>query len=108
MKHCITAVLVTIAISSMLSAAGSQELVQRGAALFEQKGCVGCHFTDSTARKVGPGLQGLFQREKLPASGKPVTDENIRGQLHDPFQRMPSFDLTEEEMRGLLAYLKTL
>ena len=79
-----------------------------GAALFNEKGCAQCHYTDSTATKVGPGLKGLFSRELLPVSNRPVTEENIRKQLSTPYRAMPSFKdrLTEEEVKALLRYLK--
>ena len=82
--------------------------VQAGADLFAES-CVMCHYTDSTETKVGPGLKGLFQREALPASEKPVTAEAIADQLKTPYENMPAFpDLTEEEVAALVAYLKTL
>jgi hypothetical protein len=47
--------------------------------------------------------------EKLPASGSPVTDANILGQLKNPLAMMPPFvDLDQEKIDALLAYLKTL
>ncbi len=82
----------------------------QGAKLFQSKGCVGCHFTDSQEAKFGPGLKGLFERENLPESGRPATAENVRSQFIDPYQEMPSFEekLTEEQIDALIAYLKTL
>ncbi len=81
-----------------------------GAALFEVKGCSQCHYTDSRETKMGPGLEGLFDRERLPVSNRPVSEENIRRQLSTPYQAMPSFKdrLSEEEVGILLGYLKRL
>lgn len=90
------------------NAPAAAELATRGAVLFKAT-CAGCHLTDSTAAKGGPGLKGLFKAPKLPASGKPVTDEDIAHQLKKPFQYMPAFpDLTDEQVKSLIAYLKTL
>ena len=84
--------------------------VEDGAALFENKGCAQCHYTDSTETKIGPGLEGLFARDRLPVSGRPVTSENIRRQLQNPYDAMPSFAdrLTEDQTAHLVVYLKSL
>ena len=82
--------------------------IEAGAALFAKK-CGFCHFTESRDTKVGPGLKGLFDRETLLASGRPVSAENIRRQLIEPVAEMPAFkDLEEEEIRQLTDFLKTL
>ena len=117
LKHAtaaVIAVLVTGAlILSVLRATGTQSEekgTSRGAALFASKGCSQCHYADSKDEKIGPGLQGLFGRESLPMSGKPVTAANIRDQLVTPYKNMPSFAdrLSEEEIDHLLEFLKTL
>ena len=85
-----------------------EELVNQGAALFNDK-CAMCHFADSTATRVGPGLKGLFEGDILPASGRKVSEANIRFQLRNPYRDMPTFKgLTERQVDGLIAYLKTL
>lgn len=83
---------------------------EKGAMLFQKKGCVGCHFTDSRETKFGPGLKGLFDRQRLPESGRPATAANVRSQLIDPYQKMPSFadKLTDEQMDAIIQYLETL
>ncbi len=79
-----------------------------GAELFQTR-CSVCHFTDSRDKKVGPGLQGMFQMPAMPTSGWPMNEENLRKQFKTPFKEMPSFDyLKEEEVDALIAYLKTL
>jgi uncharacterized membrane protein/cytochrome c5 len=83
-------------------------LVEEGKALFQAK-CSFCHFTDSRTTKVGPGLQHLFEWERLPTSGWPAAEENIRRQIVEPFAGMPAFDsLSERELDAVIAYLKTL
>ena len=83
-------------------------VVKEGERLFEAK-CSFCHFTESAETKVGPGLKGLFQREKMPVSGWPVSGENLERQLKTPFDQMPAFDeLTSKEINSLENFLKTL
>jgi mono/diheme cytochrome c family protein len=86
----------------------SKGLAGEGAALFKQN-CSGCHFTDRTETKVGPGLKGLFAQDKFPISGKPVSDDGFRRILKTPYSRMPPFGhLPDEQVNALLDYLKTL
>lgn len=81
----------------------------RGKTVFAQN-CSGCHFTDSQETKLGPGMAGLFEHEKLPVSGRPVSEETVRHQLEDPYENMPrlSDDLSEQQIEDVIAYLKTL
>jgi mono/diheme cytochrome c family protein len=82
--------------------------VERGKAVFENQ-CSFCHHADRTDSKLGPGLKGVLKAENLPASGRPATPENVTRQLLSPYQNMPSFSsLSEQEIKDLLAYLKTL
>ena len=79
-----------------------------GAALFQQN-CSGCHFSDSTADKIGPGLKDVFKQAKFPTSGRPATEENFRSLLVKPLDSMPPFGhLTQEEVSDLIDYLQTL
>ncbi|HOQ46789.1 MAG TPA: cytochrome c [Bryobacteraceae bacterium] len=81
--------------------------VERGKAVFEQ--CAMCHSTTSTEKGIGPGLKGLFKRQKL-ANGKKVTEANVMEQIDEGGAGMPAYAdmLSPEEKRNLLAYLKTL
>jgi mono/diheme cytochrome c family protein len=81
-----------------------------GAALFEEVDCGHCHATESGETKAAPGLDGLFDREELPSSGRPVTEENVRRQLVDPYKTMPSYEdrLDPEQIQQLVDYMKTL
>jgi len=82
--------------------------VEQGAAFFAQN-CAMCHYIDRTDTRIGPSLMDLFQQDKLPISGKPVTGDSIKSQLKTPVKRMPAFtDITEEELGALIEYLKTL
>lgn len=83
-------------------------LTEEGAAIFNQS-CAMCHYPDQTETKVGPGLKGLYKKDHMAKSGWKVTDENIIRQLKTPYANMPPFpDLTEEEIRAMIAYLRSL
>ena len=64
----------------------------------------------SGPRYTGAGLKDLFDRQLLPGSGRPVTEQNIRQQLIDPYENMPSFAdrLTRKERTRTISYLKIL
>jgi len=94
------------AVSPQKTASAGQ--TAKGAALFQEK-CAMCHLSDSAATKVGPGLKGLYRLGKLPTSGRAVNDESIGLQLRSPYADMPAFpDLSDQEVRALTGYLKTL
>lgn len=93
--------------------------VEIGAKVFGSR-CVACH-TLSAKANVGPGFLGLFGREEKMADGSTVVaDENyIRESILNPNAKivagfpagvMPTFQgqLSEEEMMGIIDYLKTL
>src|ERR1700687_601695 len=96
----------------------SGSLASKGAALFEQLGCVTCHAGDPGAR--GPLLTGLFgRRVHLQNGATVVADEAyIRESVLDPqakvvagFQPiMPTFKglVSEEGLVELIAYIKSL
>jgi mono/diheme cytochrome c family protein len=84
------------------------ESVARGMVLFKAK-CGFCHNAYNTETIVGPGLKSILSNPELPASRRPATPENIRGQLKRPFGKMPSFDyLSEGEVEDIMAFLSTL
>jgi mono/diheme cytochrome c family protein len=88
--------------------AGPDESVSRGRALFHRQ-CDVCHFSDSTAAKTGPGLQGVLKNPVLPASGRTATPDNILLQLQHPFRSMPPYpSLSEQDRADLIAYLRTI
>jgi cytochrome c2 len=79
----------------------------KGKEVFEQ--CSVCHNADSEEKKMGPGLKGLFKKEKL-QSGKKSTEANIRAVINAGGNGMPAYEelLSKEERDDLIAYLKTL
>ncbi len=87
----------------------SSESLEGGRLLYEMH-CAGCHPTDPERGGYGPTLPGLFGRETLAATGEPVTEENVRGQILRPAGRMPAFEgrLDDRELSNLIAYMRTL
>jgi cytochrome c2 len=71
--------------------------------------CEICHYRNSTQKKVGPGLKGLMARGKY-VNGKKLDDESLRAWIENGGKDMPGFKgaLKEDEIRDLVAYLKTL
>ena len=80
----------------------------KGKDVFESN-CSVCHNADSDEKKMGPGLKGLFKKEKL-NNGKKPTEANIRAMINTGGNGMPSYAdmLTDEEKNDVVAYLKTL
>jgi len=85
-------------------AAGS---AAKGKEVFDQ--CSVCHNADSDEKKIGPGLKGLFKKDKM-ANGKAVNEANVRNQINDGGNGMPAYKdiLSDQEKEDLIAYLKTL
>jgi mono/diheme cytochrome c family protein len=82
----------------------------KGKDVFDQK-CSMCHFADSDAKKIGPGLKGLSKRGTF--SVKPdlkVTDENLKNWIENGDSLMPPFKdvLDEQQIKDVIAYVRTL
>jgi len=79
----------------------------KGKEVFQQ--CSVCHNADSTEKKMGPGLKGLFKAEKM-TNGKKPTEANVRAKVDEGGNGMPAYKemLSDEEKSDLIAYLKTL
>jgi cytochrome c oxidase subunit II len=98
---------------------GTQSVADKGKALFESAGCLGCHSVDGSA-KVGPTLKGIFGSRVELADGKTLQadEEYLRESLVDPnakvvkgFQPiMPTFKgtLKDDDIAAIIAYMKTL
>jgi hypothetical protein len=55
---------------------------------------------------VGPGLKGLFQRERLPVSGDLVSEARVRRQIRQGSGAMPPHpQLSEGDVAALVVYL---
>ena len=82
--------------------------VSEGQEIFEKR-CAVCHLASSDKKKIGPGLKGLSKRKTF-AEGKPINDQTLQAWIEDGGKNMPSFKgiITTEQIRDLIAYLKTL
>ena len=84
------------------------KLPQTGEELFVAN-CSVCHYHDRKEKKVGPGMLGLFKSSKLPDSGLPVTDENVRERIVNGGDKMPPFKhLSNDELDAIIDFLKSL
>jgi cytochrome c len=102
--------LLTLASVGLLLTAGlplTAADAKKGEAAFEN--CSVCHNSDSTETKIGPGLKGLFKREKL-VNGKPVNEANIKALITEGSGGMPPFgdSITSDDKDNIIAFLKTL
>jgi len=82
--------------------------VKKGKAVYQEY-CEICHYSTNRAKKIGPGLKGIYKRGKF-ADGKKVNDESMREWILKGGVDMPSFEdtLKKQEIDDLIAYLKTL
>jgi cytochrome c len=102
-----------IAIAAVLVMSGKVMLSQgkgdaaKGKAVFEQ--CAVCHSADTDEKKMGPGLKGLFKKDKL-TNGKKPTDATVLAKINDGGNGMPPYkeSLSDQEKTDVVAYLKTL
>ena len=80
---------------------------EKGKDVFQQ--CGVCHNADSDEKKMGPGLKGLFKKDKL-TNGKKPTEPNVRAKIDEGGNGMPAYKdmLSDQEKDDLVAYLKTL
>lgn len=80
---------------------------EKGKEVFQQ--CGVCHNADSNEKKLGPGLKGLFSRDKM-TNGKKPTEATVREKVDEGGNGMPAYKemLSDEEKDDVIAYLKTL
>jgi cytochrome c len=95
------------AVTGLAARAADKGDAAKGKEVFEQ--CAVCHNADSDEKKMGPGLKGLFKKDKL-TNGKKPTEANIRAQIDDGGNGMPAYKdmLSDQDKDDLIAYLKTL
>ena len=98
---------VAFVLASSAALAANKGDPDKGKEVFQQ--CTPCHNSDSTEKKMGPGLKGLFSKDKL-NNGKKPTEENVRTQIDEGGNGMPAYKemLGDDEKNDLIAYLKTL
>jgi len=90
-----------------ITASEAQQAVS-GKELFQQH-CASCHFAETTAQKIGPGLKGLYARLTF-SNGKKVTDAGLIRWIEAGGKNMPGFadTIKLEQIRQLISYIKTL
>lgn len=91
------------------------EQTRRGLEVFTNQGCGDCHTIRGTdaGGQEGPDLTHVAGRRTLGAGTLEHTPENLREWISDPHQfkdgvAMPAFDLSDEAMDALVAYLESL
>jgi len=111
MKIAVALVVLVLAVAVVLL---SQDFARnadpdKGNEIFDEQ-CGSCNHAYSTDRKVGPGLKGLFAKEKLESDGKPANEANIIEKIEKGGKGMPAFKgtLSSDDRADLIAYLKTL
>jgi cytochrome c len=81
----------------------------RGKEVFDKK-CGVCHYADSDAKKIGPGLKGLYKRGTFTVNNNKVNDETLRTWIENGDNLMPPFKdvLEPPQIKDVVAYVKTL
>lgn len=95
--------------------AGTPGEAAEGAALFQSRGCGGCHTVAGyTQGNLGPNLTHLYDRETFAGAIFELNPRNLRLWLRDPQAQKAGnkmvlpIALTEDEITKLIAYLETL
>ena len=88
---------------------GSAAAAARGKDVFDKK-CGVCHYADSDAKKIGPGLKGIGKRGTFTVNNNKVTDESLRTWIENGDTMMPPFKdvLEADQITDVIAYVKTL
>jgi mono/diheme cytochrome c family protein len=81
----------------------------KGKEVFEKK-CAMCHFADSDAKKIGPGLKGIGKRGTFSVNGNKVTDESLKNWIENGDSLMPPFKdvLEPAQIKDVVAYVRSL
>lgn len=87
----------------------SAEAAARGKEIFEKK-CAICHYADSDAKKIGPGLKDISKRGTFTVNGNKVTDETLKTWIENGDSLMPPFKevLETPQIKDVVAYVRTL
>jgi len=90
-------------------------IIEEGQQLLMTRGCIACHRIQGTpaAGVLGPDLSHVGSRRTIAAGILENTEENMIRWLRDPGEvkpgaLMPTLQLSEEELRTLAAYLRSL
>lgn len=98
-----------------MAGGNAKALADQGKTLAQAKGCVACH-TINGSPGVGPTWKGQYGSTQTMADGSTATADEayLRAFIRDPKARvvkgfapiMPNFDLSEQELSALVAYIK--
>jgi cytochrome c oxidase subunit 2 len=94
--------------------ADSASLAFQGRQLYQQSQCIACHtITGVSAGVIGPNLDHVASRLTLAGAMFPMSTENLSAWLEDPpaikpGSLMPMQNLTDEQVRALVAFLESL
>jgi mono/diheme cytochrome c family protein len=69
--------------------------------------CASCHYANQTGDLHGPSLFAMYRKKYLP-SGAPANDERVMPVILRGRNMMPGSQLSDEQLRDLMAYLHTL
>jgi len=91
------------------AAKNSAAAAARGKEIFEKK-CAVCHYADSDAKKIGPGLKGISKRGTFTVNDNKVTDDSLKTWIENGDTLMPPFKevLEAPQIKDVIAYVKTL
>ena len=87
----------------------SAAAVARGKDIFDKK-CAVCHYADSDAKKIGPGLKDISKRGTFTVNGNKVTEDSLRTWIENGDSLMPPFKdvLEAPQIKDVVAYVRTL
>jgi cytochrome c oxidase subunit 2 len=91
------------------------DAVSQGRIVFETSPCLDCHGVSGIAGngRFGPDLTHLMSRDTIASGAALNTPENLRKWIQDPSSikrgaLMPAFQLSDQQLDALTAYLETL
>jgi mono/diheme cytochrome c family protein len=87
----------------------SAAAVARGKEVFDKK-CAVCHYPDSDAKKIGPGLKDISKRGTFTVNGNKVTEDSLKTWIENGDSLMPPFKevLEAPQIKDVVAYVRTL
>jgi cytochrome c len=87
----------------------SPAAVARGKEVFDKK-CAVCHYADSDAKKIGPGLKDISKRGTFTVNNNKVTEESLKTWIENGDSLMPPFKdvLEAPQIKDVIAYVRTL
>src|SRR5271155_924428 len=94
---------------STTAAKPSAAEIARGKEIFEKK-CAVCHYADSDAKKIGPGLKDISKRGTFTVNGNKVTEDSLKTWIENGDSLMPPFKevLEAPQIKDVVAYVRTL